>query len=652
MTDHSDAPDDPRRRVEYLRETVDPATVTEADVAAWCELLTERAAYSEATDALHEISSARPDGVRRVAEGLHPYLVHEEKDVWESATGILTLLALNDPDALDTTIDFLLAALQADDERRRATARSVLGELTDVKPVLFHPHVDEFVGYLDHDDVSMHRDAITLLRGISHAYPEAIAPAGDDLLALSRDDSTDVSALPGPLDRIALVRPDLVRPVVEDLRELLTDENHRLRIGAAASLADIAIVYPDELPHVVEELCTLADDGPDDRYPEFARTTAISSLGRVGAEHPDAVVPELPRLMAKLDDENELVRQSVVDAFGVIAAERPAAVSLHVDELVAMLDDEDESVQFSIVETLGKLAAADPAVAPQVVEALHVWLDRAEVVNRARPDFTEMMQLSIVEAFGRIGASSPDAVDPVMDDVLDRPGEWGSTEDVAEVLGEIGAVHPDAVRPAVPDLLDMLGDDRHWNRADAAVALGEIGAADPEVAMLALDDLRMLLDDEPRHGRAAAAEALGTIGAAVPELAPGIGDDVRPLVADDASEVRSAALEALGAIGAEGLDAAERVFEDLQDGLGDVDADVRLSAATVLGTVGAAHPELAPVVGEALRSRLERDDEYRYVRSPIAGALQTIADSHPDAVSIPASDLQAHRDPVASSWRE
>ncbi|WP_175480096.1 hypothetical protein [Natrinema salaciae] len=42
MTDHADEPDDPEQRVESLRDTVDPATPTDDDVVAWCELLAER----------------------------------------------------------------------------------------------------------------------------------------------------------------------------------------------------------------------------------------------------------------------------------------------------------------------------------------------------------------------------------------------------------------------------------------------------------------------------------------------------------------------------------------------------------------------------------------------------------------------------------
>ncbi|WP_226007113.1 HEAT repeat domain-containing protein [Natrinema salinisoli] len=378
MTDHTNAPDDPAQRVDYLRETVDPATATDADIDAWCELLTDYNARTDADEALGEIAKESPDGVRRVAEGLHPYFVHETKRVWEIAADILTWLSLVDPDALDITVDFLREHLDADDEYRREAAWSVLGKLADVTPELVRPHVDEIIEYLDHDDAGLQSEAIGMLGRLSDTYPEAIASAGDDLLAITRDESVDASALPGPLTPIALVRPDIVRPVVENLRDTLAAEAFQVRIRAASSLATIPVAYPDERSLVIDDLLLLAEEDSGEHHTDLVRGAALNSLRNLAIDDPDAVVPELPRVRDHLDDESRLVREAAVDILGSVATERPTEVRSNVEDLLALLADEDEHVQLSAVRALGKLAAADATVAPRVVEAVHEWFDRAE----------------------------------------------------------------------------------------------------------------------------------------------------------------------------------------------------------------------------------------------------------------------------------
>ncbi|WP_248516005.1 HEAT repeat domain-containing protein [Salinarchaeum laminariae] len=650
MTDHTDAPDDPAQRVDYLHEAVDPATASDDDIDAWCELLAERDGRTDAADALREIATAHPDGVRNVADGLRPYVFHDEKRAWESAANVLIWLARTDPDAIEGSVAFLVDSLDANDDHRREIAWTVLGEMTDSMPVVVHPHVDVILGYLDHDDVGLQRHAIGFLTRISDVYPDAIASASEELFDLTRDEETDLSALPEPLARIALVRPDIVDPVIEALRPKLSDEDHRLRIVAADSLTEIAITYPDDRPAIVDDLCGLAEDGPEDQYPGFARTTAISALGRIGSNHPDAIVPKLDYLAAKLDHENELIREAVVDVFDEIATERPAAVRPYLEDLLAMLEDEEESVQFAIVRALGSLAATDTAVAPRVVESLHEWLDRAGVVNRPGVDFAGTMRRTVIEALGQIGAENPKAVAPVVDDLYESLSDEDLSWAAAEALGDIGAARPDAVRPALADLRALLAADSHLNRNSAAVALGKIGAADPELATRLRDDLQRLLDDEAKQGREAAAEALGAIGTANTDVAPSVVVDVQPLVADEDRDVRAAALLALGSIGTEDIDVAERIIDDLRDGISDVQPSVRVSAAKALGTVAVAHSELAPTASDVLRARLDREDEYRDVRSPIAEELQRIKRSHPEAVSLSSATLQNNVYPTADPY--
>ncbi|QIB74254.1 hypothetical protein G3I44_08105 [Halogeometricum borinquense] len=663
MTD--DTPDDPdgeAQRARTLRETVDPTTATDDEIEALCALLDGRHGRSDAHAALSQISS-HPNCTRRVAVALQPYLVHETRRTRDEALDMLTWIARTDSDALDTTVEWLLEHLDTEDEHMRDTSVIALEKLAEAEPVLLRPHVDALIGSLDDDAVRA--NTISLLSTISHAYPEAIAPARDELVALSADETTDASAIPSPLGTVALVRPEIIDPVVEMLREdLAAAERDQARIGIGSALGRIAVAYPETAPMVVEELLTLAETDPDDRSPDIDRSVVLSFLGGIGVAHPEAVVPELDRLRALLDDDNRMVRSSAVETLGNIATVRPAAVRPAIDDIVARFDDTSEDLQFDVVTALGKIAAADPEIAPRIVAKLHDWFEGDTAEDEAvgsdatgygvfdltgsvedenaatHDDFEWQLQEDIIRAYGRIGAATPDALDPVMDEIRARLADEDLSAEAAAALGDIGGVRPEAVAPAVEDLRELLAEGPYWNRKAAASALGTIGAADLEVAELVVDDLQHRLADSNYRVRVAAAEALGTIATTDSDVAARVSEEVQLLLDDDEWKVRAAALEALGQMGAADRDTAERVVEDLQTGLRDTDSDVRPSAANALAAIGVAQPALTGTTVEALESRFECDEEYLFVRSSIAERLQALNTAHSDAVTVSDTELQ------------
>ncbi|SDN47351.1 Adaptin N terminal region [Haloarchaeobius iranensis] len=660
--DSSNDPDDEARRAEELRTTVEPTTVTDETIDELCALLDGRHGRSDAHAALSKIST-HPDCARRVAVALQPYLVHETRRTREEALDMLAWTARTDPDALETTVEWLFGHLDTEDEHVRATAVTALERLAEAEALILRSHVDELVDFLDDD--ALRADAVSLLATISHAYPEEIAPASDELLALSADETVDASAIPSPLGTVALVRPDIVDAVIELLRaELAAAERDPERIGIASTLGTIAVAYPEEAPMVVAELLSLAEGEPDERDADIDRGVVLSFVGSIGVAHPETVVPELSRLTALLDDDNRLVRSSAVEALGNIATVRPAAVRPALDDIVARFDGASEDLQFDVVTALGKVAAADPEAAPRIVATLDEWFDDdtaddgaaggdaadqglfglagsgQDAIGATHDDNQWQLQQEILRAYARIGAGSPDVLDPVMDDIRASLADENLSSEAAEALGAVGGARPDSVAPAVAGLHELLAEGPYWGRRAAASALGKVGAADPEVADLVVDDLQRRLADGNYAVRAAAAEALGRIATADPDVSARVRDEIQPLVDDDEPDVRSAALDAFGQLAAADRDTAERVVEDLQAGLSDVDPHVRSSAAKGLGTVGAAHPRLTATAVEALESRFECDEEYLSVRASIAEALRALAGTHSDTVTVSDAELQ------------
>ncbi|WP_058991324.1 HEAT repeat domain-containing protein [Haloarcula sp. CBA1127] len=646
----NDTPDDAARRAKELRETVDPATASDDEIEALCALLDGRHGRSDAQEALWKIG-AHPNCTRRVAESLQPYVVHETRRTREEARDMLTWVAQNDLDALDTTVEWLVENLDTEDEHVRETAVTALEALVETKPVLVRSHVDEIIDCLD--DESLRGCAITLLATISYAYPMAIAPARHDLLALTEDETVEESPLSAPLVQIALVCPDIVDPVVEGLRDRLTEQAGPHQIGTAVALANVAIAYPDQLSVVVEELLTRVETEMGDRFRNLARGEILGTVGRIGAAHPDAVVPELDRITPHLESDDHRLRSGAVKALGDIATVRPAAVRPTVDDLVTLVDDNDESVRNAAVTELGKIAAADPEVAPRVVTALDDRFDStadttdpilAAVDERYRDDEVDVS--GIIDAYKRIGATHPEALDPAIEDLRTCLDDEVLSCDAAEALGEIGASRSATARPAVEDLRELLDDGSLHNRSAAAIALGKIGADDSEVAALVRDDLQTLAEDRQRYVREAAAEALGTIAAADTELPTTVSDSLRPLVDDEDRGVRVAALESLGKIGASDPNIDPHWFDELQADLGDVDAELREETAEALGRIGASHPELAAPAADVLQSRLDCDEEYIDLKASIAEAVRTIKRSHSDAVTRSETELQRYIDAV------
>ena len=397
--------------------------------------------------------------------------------------------------------------------------------------------------------------------------------------------------------------PPAPRPVVPDLRDLLSDAAPRVRHRAALAIGRVG------LSAGIAPLAAALDD-PE---PEV-RQMAAFALGLIG--DPDAGEHLLPALQ----DPSPLVQGRVAEALGRLGVERAsdaigelvaryivAAYGIDPEELGHPLAPEVEAFR------LGMYALADLQAFEQFAAAVLQpngqpviwWWPVADVLSRmqdsrALPALETLVgvqgSIGVALAARGLGALDDSAVIEPLIELLDpdrrdrrvlsaalaalsRFDDAAATEALRQfivrrdidaqlryetVVALAGRNDPVAVQA----FIELLSDG--WPPMRAA-ALGGLAAADPALFMVVLSGL----DPDPDwRVRVALAEALGRAGgeAAAPRLTG--------LLEDPDRRVAAAALRALVAAGAAGAD------ELLLTHLRDDDAAVRRTAALLLGELG------------------------------------------------------------------
>jgi len=224
--------------------------------------------------------------------------------------------------------------------------------------------------------------------------------------------------------------PAALRPLVDDLVDLLEDDNVSAAQQAGTVLLGVAMEHPDELTDAVPAIVTLAEHDVN-----AVQLIGAQLLSKVVVERPAAAAPAVDRLVAILRDhpgsfepsegtdqvDNQETRQTIVaheqeehsmqlqtqgtiaNVLVAVAEAEPVAFLDHVDELVDLVDHDDPVIAGLAVETLTEVGEAHPdAIAP----AYETFVDALDHED-------QRVYVRAVRALGVLGDDR--AVDPLRD---------------------------------------------------------------------------------------------------------------------------------------------------------------------------------------------------------------------------------------------
>lgn len=240
--------------------------------------------------------------------------------------------------------------------------------------------------------------------------------------------------------------PSAVRPLVDDLVDLLDDDSIPVVQQAGRVLLGVATAHPGDLTDAVPAIVTLA------RHDVNAiQLIGAQLLAKVVVEHPAAPAPEVDRLLPVLRDhigvfepsedadtvDHQDTRESIIaheqeehgmklrtqgtiaNVVVAVAEAEPSAFFDHVDDLVDLVDHDDPSIAGLAVETLTEVGEADPDVIAPAYEQFVDALDHDD-------------QRVYVRAVRALGVLGDDRAVEALRDLADSTDD----EDVSEVAND------------------------------------------------------------------------------------------------------------------------------------------------------------------------------------------------------------------------
>jgi len=290
-------------------------------------------------------------------------------------------------------------------------------------------------------------------------------------------------------------------------------------------------------------------------------------------------------------------------------------------ELVELLSSDNQYAQHRAMELLTELSVEYPEdVTPEVDAIAERFGSQARGEDAAR-------------ALSAIAAVRPAAVMdrlPLLISALDTGGSV--TVYVTDALASIGAEDPTALaqRGVIDKLFERFDDDNPAIRTNVTGVIADVAAVDAEAIIPGRDGIQKRLGDSSPAVQRNAAYALGQLGKIAPGAVIDVFEELCALLERDDPKLRSSASFGLTTI----TTAADSVDPDSIDSLLELlSADkpaTRQQAAFVLASLAADSPGLLePHVWQLTR---ECVDPHPQVRGNLFRALETIAETYPDAV--------------------
>ena len=258
------------------------------------------------------------------------------------------------------------------------------------------------------------------------------------------------------------------------VRSALSDEDNLTRDRAAAVCLAVA---EDDVEAVLPLLPALTDRLEDDNVNVLLKT--LAALNVVAEAHPDSVADGVGGVCALLNHDLPRIQLSAGRLAQLVGVEHPEWFAPHAETLLAMLS----------------AAVVDPTSgAERMGGFVGNWELREQLADIRRGE--ELQQYSVRAIAGNllveVAARDPDALVPfvpTITDLLDA-ADPNVVACAAELLANVATDDPDAIADAVPELIECLDSQSTAVQARTIRALGFAEATE------AIDPLRSLAADE------------------------------------------------------------------------------------------------------------------------------------------------------------
>lgn len=238
------------------------------------------------------------------------------------------------------------------------------------------------------------KEALSVLRDVSHTQPDALVPHLDDICSFADDDdpmvATSVATI---LSHVAIHEPSVVVPHASAVQTLLTNDDDP---GLLSVATKTAVVIASESPAVLfdstDQLLDLLqyEDLPVSNSARNIRLSAASALGMIGeANHTIAAQAEEP-LVERLDDGDAGVRKAAAMALSRLGSVNPTIAARADESLAECLDDPEPKVRGAAVTAFTRFGLEHPDAAPTGLDHLSARLadDDADVRRKAIRAYT------------------------------------------------------------------------------------------------------------------------------------------------------------------------------------------------------------------------------------------------------------------------
>ncbi len=254
------------------------------------------------------------------------------------------------PDQVD--LDELFDRIEAaESEERRLGARG-LSQFVKAAPDRLAPHGDRLVSTLDHDDEAVRSAAITAVRTLVAGGHDAFeTPPVEPLVArLGREDQQRSKQVARTLVDLLDADDPRLAEAVDETVDLFGGEAHEAG-SAIQALAVLGEAFPEPVLDRLRD--RLSDDDAN------VRTYAVRTVATLADDHPDLVAPATPDLLALLDDDDDYAREHALSTLAEIARTDPGRLDGAVPRLTGLVDAGHGKVRRGAVRTLAALGRAD-----------------------------------------------------------------------------------------------------------------------------------------------------------------------------------------------------------------------------------------------------------------------------------------------------
>lgn len=271
----------------------------------------------EALQALRSIAGVHPEDCTPAVPILRSLLSDSDIISPDDALAILSSVGECSPGAIASATTVVTPYLDSNRVSARREAAACIAHIASADP---SDAVDAVPGLATviQDDADGTRDAVAALTDVASEYPEAVVPVAESLgtVVLDETQPDDVRLYAtAALGRAVETDPSLSVDIVDDVAQLLTAENPRLRNNAVALLFDVSSVHTDAVEPFVDHIADLLT--VEDAY---TRVNASGTLARVAEDFPTSVEDVTPTFVDRLADDESAVRENACWALGYLRA--------------------------------------------------------------------------------------------------------------------------------------------------------------------------------------------------------------------------------------------------------------------------------------------------------------------------------------------